>query len=87
MNQTEFPATGGQSKNLAITSFKGVKVQLVVTKIREYVESMHRLGHPIHLIRIKRDDLESILRELNKGRPDNAAPFVSVHWDGAPITA
>lgn len=87
MNQTSFPKSGGQSCNLAVASFKAVKVTQAVNRIRQYVETMHRTNHKMTTIRIKKDDFVSILRELNKGLPEHVADYVSLHWDGVPVVA
>jgi hypothetical protein len=87
MNQQSLPKSGGQSANLAMTSFKAIKVQQVIARIRQYVETMHRTGHKMKQIRIKRDDFASILRELNKGLPEHVADYDQLHWDGVPVVS
>lgn len=85
MTQGSFPKSGGQSFNLAIGQFQTVKVNESLKRIRAYVETMHRTGHRMQTIRIKRDDFASILRELNKGLPEHVADFDRLHWDGVPV--
>lgn len=85
MNQQSFPKSGGQSANLAMCTLKAVKVNDAIKRIRQYVETMHRTGHKMQQIRIKKDDFSSIIRELNKGLPDHVAEYDALHWDGVPV--
>lgn len=85
--QTELPCQGGVSANIASMGFKTVKVEAHMKRMRAYVETMHRAGRKLTVIRIKPDELRAILRELNKGRSERALEYVAVHWDGVPVVA
>lgn len=87
MEQQSFKMAGGIAANLAIMEIKSVRNREVVKRLREYVDVMHRTNHKVPVIRVKKDDYECLLKELNKSRPPNSADFVSINWDGIPVKA
>lgn len=86
-NQEQFPDTGGITLNLATQPIKNVACRNSLSRIRQYVETMHRASRKPECIRLKRDDYEAFLREITKKRSKDAPKIVGLHWDGIPVAA
>lgn len=83
--QMNLSGSGGMVANLAIIQFKAVKVKSILSNVRAYVETMHRMNRKMDNIRIKPHDYASILKELNKGKSDESDKFIGMHWDGVRV--